>query len=123
MMDDTTLKKVKVVPRGPRFISDLLPNNGRIVAETTKNMNAREIVRCMQFADCYEGSTLLTPENFMADPTEKLLEDPKPAAPPSKPEGNDTDHTNSDDQSKQENVIAGGSATQSTSTGKATITK
>jgi len=111
MMDATTLKKVKVVPKEPRFISDLLPNNGRIIEETTRNMNAREIVRCMQFADCFEGDTLLTPENFMDDPTEKLLEDPKPSNPDSSGSGSSTSNPSDNADQKKENVVAG--ATQS----------
>lgn len=123
MMDKTTLKKVKVVPKKHRFVGDILPNNGRITETTEKNLNPKEIIRAMQFADCFEGETLLTPQNYLDDPTEALIEDPKP----SKPEGSDSPSSGSsstpsqtEDQKKQENVVAGGSATQAAKdTGKA----
>ena len=120
MMDKTTLKKVKVVPKKHRFVGDILPNNGRITETTEKNLNPKEIIRAMQFADCFEGTKLLTPQNYLDDPTEALIEDPKP----SKPSGSDSSDTGSPKQDEDEksqtegNVVAG--ATQSAKdTGKA----
>lgn len=120
MMDKTTLKKVKVVPKKHRFVGDILPNNGRITETTEKNLNPKEIIRAMQFADCFEGTTLLTPQNYLDDPTEALIEDPKPST---KPGGSDSGSSTSPKQDEDEksqtegNVVAG--ATQSTKdTGK-----
>lgn len=110
MMDKTTLKKVKVVPKKHRFVSDILPNNGRITEETTKNLNPKEIVRCMQYANCYEGDTLLTPQNYLDDPTEALLPDPtpaKPSAPTGDSSSSSTGTVTPSESQKTENVVAG----------------
>lgn len=64
MMNNTDTKTVRIIPKQPRFISDILKLPARIDEEITIKLNAREIVRCMQYADVYEGDTLLNPLNF-----------------------------------------------------------
>ena len=63
-MNPTDVKKVRIVPREPRFISDILKSPKRIDSEIELDLNVKEIIRCMQYADVYEGDTILTPENF-----------------------------------------------------------
>lgn len=73
MMTNTETKKVKIIPKQPRFISDILQLPARIDEEMQLELNVREIIRCMQFADIYdEEDTLLTPENFadVVEPSE-----------------------------------------------------
>lgn len=73
MMTNTETKKVKIIPKQPRFISDILQLPARIDEEMQLELNVREIIRCMQFADVYdEEDTLLTPENFadVVEPSE-----------------------------------------------------
>lgn len=73
MMTNTETKKVKIIPKQPRFISDILKLPARIDEEMQLELNVREIIRCMQFADVYdEEDTLLTPENFtdVVEPSE-----------------------------------------------------
>lgn len=73
MMTNTETKKVKIIPKQPRFISDILKLPARIDEEMQLELNVREITRCMQFADVYdEEDTLLTPENFadVVEPSE-----------------------------------------------------
>ena len=73
MMTNTETKKVKIIPKQPRFISDILQLPARIDEEIQLELNVREIIRCMQFADVYdEEDTLLTPENFadVVEPSE-----------------------------------------------------
>lgn len=73
MMTNTETKKVKIIPKQPRFISDILQLPARIDEEMQLDLNVREIIRCMQFADVYdEEDTLLTPENFadVVEPSE-----------------------------------------------------
>lgn len=127
MMDKTTLKKVKVIPKKHRFVGDILPNNDRITKETEKNLNPKEIIRAMQFADCFEGTKLLTPENYLEDPTEELL--PTTSAGPSASEDHNTDpghtdHVGEEENTTDENVVAGGvtshTADTTTTGGKAT---
>lgn len=127
MMDKTTLKKVKVIPKKHRFVGDILPNNDRITEETEKNLNPKEIIRAMQFADCFEGTKLLTPENYLEDPTEELL--PTTSAGPSAGENHNTDpghadHVGEEENTTDENVVAGGvtshTADTTTTGGKAT---
>ena len=65
-MNPTDVKKVRIVPREPRFISDILKLPKRIDSEIELDLNVKEIIRCMQYADVYEGDTILTPENFNA---------------------------------------------------------
>ena len=65
-MNPTDVKKVRIVPREPRFISDILKSPKRIDSEIELDLNVKEIIRCMQYADVYEGDTILTPENFNA---------------------------------------------------------
>lgn len=128
MMDKTTLKKVKVIPKKHRFVGDILPNNGRITEETEKNLNPKEIIRAMQFADCFEGTKLLTPTNYLEDPTEELLPTtpvgPGPAGPSTGDGDHNTDHTGEEDNTTDENVVAGGvtshTADTTTTGGKAT---
>lgn len=75
MMTNTETKKVKIIPKQPRFISDILQLPARIDEEMQLELNVREIIRCMQFADVYdEEDTLLTPENF-ADIVESSEDD------------------------------------------------
>lgn len=127
MMDKNTLKKVKVIPKKHRFVGDILPNNGRITEETEKNLNPKEIIRAMQFADCFEGTKLLTPANYLEDPTEELL--PTTSAGPSADENHNTDpghtdHVGEEENTTDENVVAGGvtshTADTTTTGGKAT---
>ena len=127
MMDKTTLKKVKVIPKKHRFVGDILPNNCRITEETEKNLNPKEIIRAMQFADCFEGTKLLTPENYLEDPTEELL--PTTSAGSSAGEDHNTDpghtdHVGEEENTTDENVVAGGvtshTADTTTTGGKAT---
>lgn len=129
MMDKTTLKKVKVIPKKHRFVGDILPNNDRITEETEKNLNPKEIIRAMQFADCFEGTKLLTPANYLEDPTEELLPTtpvgPGPAGPSTGGEHNtDPGHTSEEENTTDENVVAGGvtshTADTTTTGGKAT---
>ena len=132
MMDKTTLKKVKVVPKKHRFVGDILPNNGRIVEETEKNLNPKEIIRAMQFADCFEGTKLLTPMNYLEDPTEELLPTTPVGPGPAGPSGGGdhatdpghTDHTSEEENTTDENVVAGGVTSHTAGTtstgGKAT---
>lgn len=132
MMDKTTLKKVKVIPKKHRFVGDILPNNGRITEETEKNLNPKEIIRAMQFADCFEGTKLLTPANYLEDPTEELLPTtpvgPGPSGPSAGGDHNTdpghTDHTGEEENTTDENVVAGGvtshTADTTTTGGKAT---
>lgn len=123
MMDKTTLKKVKVIPKKHRFVGDILPNNGRITEETEKNLNPKEIIRAMQFADCFEGTKLLTPMNYLEDPTEELLPTtpvgPGPAGPSTGDDHkNDQTHTGSEEENtSDENVVAGGVTSHTTTTG------
>ena len=73
MMTNIETKKVKIIPKQPRFISDILKLPARIDEEMQLELNVREIIRCMQFADVYdEEDTLLTPENFadVVEPSE-----------------------------------------------------
>ena len=127
MMDKTTLKKVKVIPKKHRFVGDILPNNDRITEKTEKNLNPKEIIRAMQFADCFEGTKLLTPANYLEDPTEELL--PTTSAGPSAGEDHNTDpghtdHVGEEENTTDENVVAGGvtshTADTTTTGGKAT---
>lgn len=127
MMDKTTLKKVKIIPKKHRFVGDILPNNDRITEETEKNLNPKEIIRAMQFADCFEGTKLLTPANYLEDPTEELL--PTTSAGPSAGEDHNTDaghtdHVGEEENTTDENVVAGGvtshTADTTTTGGKAT---
>lgn len=127
MMDKNTLKKVKVIPKKHRFVGDILPNNDRITEETEKNLNPKEIIRAMQFADCFEGTKLLTPANYLEDPTEELL--PTTSAGPSAGEDHNTDpghtdHVGEEESTTDENVVAGGvtshTADTTTTGGKAT---
>lgn len=60
-MNNTETKTVKIVPKQPRFISDILNLPDRIDEEMELELNVREIVRCMQYADVYENDVLLTP--------------------------------------------------------------
>ena len=122
MMDKTTLKKVKVVPKKHRFVSDILPNNGRITEETTKNLNPKEIVRCMQYANCFEGDTLLTPQNYLDDPTEELLPDPKPSesAPAGGSSGSGSTSSTTETE-KKENVVAGPATQEAKDTDKKAV--
>lgn len=129
MMDKTTLKKVKVIPKKHRFVGDILPNNDRITEETEKNLNPKEIIRAMQFADCFEGTKLLTPANYLEDPTEELLPTtpvgPGPAGPSAGEDHNtDPGHTSEEENTTDENVVAGGvtshTADTTTTGGKAT---
>lgn len=65
MMTNTETKKVKIIPKQPRFISDILQLPARIDEEMELELNVREIVRCMQFGNVFdEEDNLLTPENF-----------------------------------------------------------
>ena len=65
MMTNTETKKVKIIPKQPRFISDILQLPARIDEEMKLELNVREIVRCMQFGNVFdEEGNLLTPENF-----------------------------------------------------------
>ena len=127
MMDKTTLKKVKVIPKKHRSVGDILTNNDRITEETEKNLNPKEIIRAMQFADCFEGTKLLTPANYLEDPTEELL--PTTSAGPSAGEDHNTDpghtdHVGEEENTTDENVVAGGvtshTADTTTTGGKAT---
>lgn len=129
MMDKTTLKKVKIIPKKHRFVGDILPNNDRITEETEKNLNPKEIIRAMQFADCFEGTKLLTPANYLEDPTEELLPTtpvgPGPAGPSTGGDHNtDPGHTSEEENTTDENVVAGGvtshTADTTTTGGKAT---
>ena len=108
MMDKTTLKKVKVIPKKHRFVGDILPNNGRITEETEKNLNPKEIIRAMQFADCFEGTKLLTPMNYLEDPTEELLPTTPVGPGPAGPSAGGGDHTGEEENTSDENVVAGG---------------
>ena len=65
-MNPTDIKKVRIVPREPRFVSDILKLPKRIDSEIELDLNVKEIIRCMKYADVYEGDTILTPENFNA---------------------------------------------------------
>ena len=65
-MNPTDVKKVRIVPRESRFISDILKLPKRIDSEIELDLNVKEIIRWMQYADVYEGDTILTPENFNA---------------------------------------------------------
>lgn len=95
MMTNTETKKVKIIPKQPRFISDILQLPARIDEEMQLDLNVREIIRCMQFADVYdEEDTLLTPENF-ADVVE-----------PSEDDG-DEDETESGQEDNDEEVTDG----------------
>ena len=95
MMTNTETKKVKIIPKQPRFISDILQLPARIDEEMQLELNVREIIRCMQFADVYdEEDTLLTPENF-ADVVE-----------PSEDDG-DEDETESGQEDNDEEVTDG----------------
>lgn len=60
-MNNTETKKVRIVPKQPRFISDILDLPERIDEEIELELNIREIIRCMQYADIYEEDKLLTP--------------------------------------------------------------
>lgn len=81
MMTNTETKKVKIIPKQPRFISDILHLPARIDEEMQLELNVREIIRCMQFADVYdEEDTLLTPENF-ADVVESSEDDEEVTEP------------------------------------------
>ena len=66
-MNPTDIKRVKIIPKQPRFISDILKFPTRIDSEIELDLNIKEIIRCMQFADVFEGDVLLTPENFNTD--------------------------------------------------------
>ena len=66
-MNPTDIKRVKIIPKRPRFISGILKFPARIDSEIELDLNVKEIIRCMQFADVFEGDVLLTPENFNAD--------------------------------------------------------
>lgn len=94
MMTNTETKTVRIVPKCPKYISDILQLPERIDEEMTLELNVKEIVRCMQYADLYdEDNNLLTPENFneskeevvdepeVPDPDEGDEEDPAPEPP------------------------------------------
>ena len=71
-MTEVTTKVCKVYPRnGLQYISDILPNRGRIELPAKIEMNSAEVRRCMSFADVYEvikkGDVLLTIENYLED--------------------------------------------------------
>ena len=58
-MTNTETKKVKIIPKQPRFISDILQLPARIDEEMQLELNVREIIRCMQFADVYDEETMM----------------------------------------------------------------
>lgn len=101
MMTNTETKKVKIIPKQPRFISDILQLPARIDEEMQLELNVREIIRCMQFADVYdEEDTLLTPENF-ADVVESS-EDDEEVTGPDQEENDDEETEITDDQEEIE---------------------
>ena len=65
MMTNTETKKVKIIPKQPRFISDILKLQARIDEQMELELNVREIVRCMQFGNVFdEEDNLITHVNF-----------------------------------------------------------
>lgn len=70
-MTNTETKLVKIVPKQPRFISDILELPARIDEEIELELNIREIIRCMQYADVYdENGVVLTPFDIMEVPVQ-----------------------------------------------------
>lgn len=81
MMTNTETKTVRIVPKYPKYISDILQLPERIDEEMTLELNVKEIVRCMQYADLYdEDNNLLTPENFN-ESKEEVVDEPAPEPP------------------------------------------
>lgn len=76
-MNNTETKLVKIIPKQPRFISDILKLPARIDEEIQIELNIREIVRCMQYADIYdENDKPLTPIDIVKL-SNQLLEEEK----------------------------------------------
>ncbi len=95
-MNATETKTVKVVPKKYRSVTDV--EKKRIFEEKTLDLNKKEIYRCMQTANVYEGDTLLNGTNYNKD----LSTLPKPPKP-SGPSGEDSDKVIEFDAKNDEN--------------------
>ena len=101
-MNNTETKLVKIIPKQPRFISDILKLPARIDEEIQIELNIREIVRCMQYADIYdENDKPITPIDIVKL-SNQFVEDGEP----SKGAESDVDESAEEQENPDESVTA-----------------